>query len=27
MSFLRDLKIAIRSLARARALWITVAVT
>jgi putative ABC transport system permease protein len=27
MSFLRDLKIAIRSLTRARALWITVAVT
>src|SRR5260370_6401720 len=27
MSFFRDLKIAIRSLARARALWITVAVT
>lgn len=27
MSFLRDLKVAIRSLARARALWITVAVT
>jgi len=27
MSFLRDLKIAIRSLARARALWITVALT
>ncbi|HKD92386.1 MAG TPA: ADOP family duplicated permease [Terriglobales bacterium] len=27
MSFLRDLKIAVRSLARARALWITVAVT
>ena len=27
MSFLRDLKIAIRSLGRARALWITVAVT
>ena len=27
MSFLRDLKIAIRSLARAGALWITVAVT
>ncbi len=27
MSFLRDLKIAIRSLSRARALWITVAVT
>ncbi|HEY7405039.1 MAG TPA: ADOP family duplicated permease [Candidatus Angelobacter sp.] len=27
MSFLRDLKIAIRSLARARALWVTVAVT
>ncbi|HKV92933.1 MAG TPA: ADOP family duplicated permease [Candidatus Angelobacter sp.] len=27
MSFLRDLKIAIRSLARARALWITVAIT
>jgi predicted permease len=27
MSFLRDVKIAIRSLARARALWITVAVT
>jgi putative ABC transport system permease protein len=27
MSFLRDLRIAIRSLARARALWITVAVT
>ena len=27
MSFLRDLKVAVRSLARARALWITVAVT
>jgi predicted permease len=27
MSFLRDLKIAVRSLARARALWITVALT
>src|SRR5215813_6058112 len=27
MSFLRDLKIAVRSLARARALWITVAIT
>ena len=27
MSFLRDLKVALRSLARARALWITVAVT
>jgi predicted permease len=27
MSFLRDLKIAVRSLSRARALWITVAVT
>src|SRR5215472_9682944 len=27
MSFVRDLKIAVRSLARARALWITVAVT
>src|SRR5271156_3877861 len=27
MSFLRDLKIALRSLARARALWITVALT
>ena len=27
MSFLRDLKVAIRSLARARALWITVAIT
>src|ERR1051326_3714850 len=27
MSFFRDLKIAVRSLARARALWITVAVT
>jgi putative ABC transport system permease protein len=27
MSFIRDLKIAVRSLARARALWITVAVT
>src|SRR5438309_5750252 len=27
MSFLRDLKVAIRSLARARALWFTVAVT
>src|SRR5712692_2215649 len=27
MSFVQDLKIAIRSLARARALWITVAVT
>jgi putative ABC transport system permease protein len=27
MSFLRDLKVAIRSLSRARALWITVAVT
>jgi len=27
MSFLRDLKIAIRSLARVRALWITVAIT
>src|SRR6195256_386756 len=27
MSFLHDLKIAVRSLARARALWITVAVT
>src|SRR5215831_16455431 len=27
MSFFRDLKIAMRSLARARALWITVAVT
>src|SRR5499433_2009258 len=27
MPFLRDLKIAVRSLARARALWITVAVT
>src|ERR1700679_4240142 len=27
MSFLRDLKIAIRSLARVRALWITVALT
>jgi putative ABC transport system permease protein len=27
MSFIRDLKVAIRSLARARALWITVAVT
>src|SRR6476646_557561 len=27
MSFLRDLKVAIRSLARARALWFTVAIT
>src|SRR3984885_12087921 len=27
MSFLQDLKVAVRSLARARALWITVAVT
>jgi putative ABC transport system permease protein len=27
MSFLRDLKVAIRSLARARALWVTVAIT
>jgi putative ABC transport system permease protein len=27
MSFLRDLKVAVRSLARARALWITVAIT
>src|SRR5438105_9017664 len=27
MSFFRDLKVAIRSLARVRALWITVAVT
>src|ERR1700723_3016537 len=27
MSFLRDLKIAVRSLARARTLWITVALT
>ena len=27
MSFFRDLKLAIRSLARARALWITVAIT
>src|SRR5471032_3071686 len=27
MSFLRDLKVAIRSLSRAKALWITVAVT
>src|SRR3984885_2231811 len=27
MSFLQDLKVAVRSLARARALWITVAIT